>query len=206
MCSCFGLFFVCILICMLWIRCTLHAFYFFFSPVYFYAARMLDWVVRRVCFAYIFFNLHEKYMGCSTLRNFLALPCSSWMTWLGLWVNVEVFPKSEVQFLLQMGQQAPYIVKSVYTSVFCALLSCLLPNIMVCSSCFQAGRWNVIGKSLWKKTVGHVNWTRRMPSSIHPCTHSPYGLSRPATTLTIFSFHSILFTVRWTAAGSKHPH
>ena len=33
--------------------------------------------------------------------------------------------------------------------------------------------------------------------SIHPCTHSPGGPSRPATTLSIFSFHSILFTDRW---------
>jgi len=38
--------------------------------------------------------------------------------------------------------------------------------------------------------------------SIHPCTHSPDGPSRPATTSSIFSFHSVLFTVRWTASGS----
>jgi len=43
-------------------------------------------------------------------------------------------------------------------------------------------------------------------SSIHPCTHSPDGPLRPATTSSVFSFHSILFTVRWTAAGSMHPH
>ena len=43
-------------------------------------------------------------------------------------------------------------------------------------------------------------------SIIHPCTHSPDGPSRPATTSSIFSFHCVLFTVRWTAAGSVHPH
>jgi len=42
--------------------------------------------------------------------------------------------------------------------------------------------------------------------SIHPCNHSPDRPSRPATTSSIFLFHSILFTVRWTAAGSVHPH
>jgi len=37
----------------------------------------------------------------------------------------------------------------------------------------------------------------------HPCTHSP---SRPATTSSIFSFHSVLFAVRWTTVGRVHSH
>jgi len=44
---------------------------------------------------------------------------------------------------------------------------------------------------------------------VSPSIHAliaPDGPSRPATTSSIFSFHCVLFTVRWTAAGSVHPH
>jgi len=56
-----------------------------------------------------------------------------------------------------------------------------------------------------KLPMGRSLWQANCYPSIHPCTRSPDGLSRSATTSSIFSFHCILFTVRWTAAGSIHP-